>query len=667
MSYNITLTNGSDLISGGLLDNTADSTNSSLTLVGKNYKGYGLFLNQNFVRLMENFANSSAPTAPLPGQLWFNSSQKVLNFNIASSPTVSPIWKSIPGMTLSSSTPTSAFSGEMWYDTVTGQLKLYTGSIWRTIGPIGTLATGNSGAIPDTVIDVHTATTYIVIKFYIDDILVGIWSKEDSIASNVFGFETIKKGLNLHSTLGHTFWGNASVANSLYVNGAVVLGDNILRKDVSGVINGALSLTNDSGLSFGVSSDFVGSVTDGTVTLRNQSNNRDLILSVKSAGVQTSFLKGNAVSGLAEVFNHPSSSSSALSVATKNYVDTLAGSVTGLANFSGHIVPTANLTYTIGNSSNRWSNIFSENILVGNVYAANTFATLSNVSQVYLGADITPTSNTSSNIGSSGMFFNTLHSRNARLIGNLTVSANAATGNLTVTGTGSISSNLAVTGNVNIAATTPSALTVSGGASVGANLTVSGTIFTPTLPPSTSNTAVATTAFVQSVSLPSGSLMMWPASVAPSGWLLCSGAAISRSTYAALFAVIGTTFGAGDGSTTFNLPDYTNRSPVGAGGLYSIGATGGSKDAVVVSHTHTATSTATDSGHTHTYLRDNYEEVGDTWAGSTSTRGADSGTTTATSSGSANVSVTTTINSAGVSGTNANMPPYLVINFIIKI
>ncbi len=69
MPYNITLSDGSELITGGLLDNTTDSANSSLTLVGKNFKGYGLFINQNVVRLMENFANTTAPTAPLPGQL----------------------------------------------------------------------------------------------------------------------------------------------------------------------------------------------------------------------------------------------------------------------------------------------------------------------------------------------------------------------------------------------------------------------------------------------------------------------------------------------------------------------------------------------------------------------------------------------------------------------
>jgi microcystin-dependent protein len=152
-------------------------------------------------------------------------------------------------------------------------------------------------------------------------------------------------------------------------------------------------------------------------------------------------------------------------------------------------------------------------------------------------------------------------------------------------------------------------------------------------------------------SIPTGGLMMWPTSSAPSGWLLCAGAAVSRTTYSALFAVVGTTFGSGDGSTTFNLPDYRDRMPIGAGTTYSANSTGGSKDAVVVSHTHTAT----DSGHTHTSVISS--QTGIVQGGGLS--GVTSGST---GTGTANITVSTT----GVSGTNANLPPYLGIYFIIK-
>ena len=85
---------------------------------------------------------------------------------------------------------------------------------------------------------------------------------------------------------------------------------------------------------------------------------------------------------------------------------------------------------------------------------------------------------------------------------------------------------------------------------------------------------------------PVGSVKMYAGSTAPSKWLFCRGQAISRSTYAKLFDVIGTTYGAGDGSTTFNLPDLRDRMPIGVGNLYALNAKGGSKDAIVPYHLH---------------------------------------------------------------------------------
>ena len=95
-----------------------------------------------------------------------------------------------------------------------------------------------------------------------------------------------------------------------------------------------------------------------------------------------------------------------------------------------------------------------------------------------------------------------------------------------------------------------------------------------------------------------GEVKMWPTGTAPAGHLLCNGAAVSRATYAALFAVVSTTFGVGDGSTTFNLPDFRDRMPIGAGSTYAANAAGGSADSALPSHSHTIN--ITDPGHSHT-------------------------------------------------------------------
>jgi len=201
---------------------------------------------------------------------------------------------------------------------------------------------------------------------------------------------------------------------------------------------------------------------------------------------------------------------------------------------------------------------------------------------------------------------------------------------------------------------------VNGNETVSGNLSVAGTLTVAGLPAGFS---------------PTGSVTMYAAASAPTGWLLCNGAAVSRTTYASLFAVTGTTFGAGDGSTTFNLPNYTNRMPYGT----TIGATGGSADAIVVSHTHTASTSISDPGHTHVVndpghshaMNGTFQSYGQPNISAVLTAISSQNTGTATTGITINgnttgIGASTSINAAGTSGTNANLPPYLGINFIIK-
>ena len=239
-------------------------------------------------------------------------------------------------------------------------------------------------------------------------------------------------------------------------------------------------------------------------------------------------------------------------------------------------------------------------------------------------------------------------------------------GNFTVNGT------LGVTG----------ALTGTTGVFSGAISSVSpaftGTPTAPTASAGTNTTQIATTAFVLANGVPTGGLIMWSTASAPSGFLLCDGSAVSRSTYAALFAIVSTTFGSGDGSTTFNVPNYTNRFPYGT----TLGSTGGSANATLVSHTHTATSTA--SGGSHEHLLYASTSSGAENFGNSSLYAAGRGDfgssffnqnvaptstvadTIRSASANATPTVATTNSTEGSSATNANLPPYLGINFIIK-
>ena len=125
MAYTINLTDGT--IFAVVADGTIN-TDSSQTLVGKNYAGYGEFLDENFVRLLENAANTSAPGAPLTGQLWYDKTNNIIKcYN-------GTIFKSLSGAIASTSTPTSNVSGDLWFDTTNDQLKAYNGSTFITIG-----------------------------------------------------------------------------------------------------------------------------------------------------------------------------------------------------------------------------------------------------------------------------------------------------------------------------------------------------------------------------------------------------------------------------------------------------------------------------------------------------------------------------------------------------
>jgi microcystin-dependent protein len=167
-----------------------------------------------------------------------------------------------------------------------------------------------------------------------------------------------------------------------------------------------------------------------------------------------------------------------------------------------------------------------------------------------------------------------------------------------------------------------------------------------------------------------GTILPWSAASLPSGFLECAGAAVSRSTYSALFAIIGTTYGAGDGSTTFNLPDLQDNTPVGKSGTKALASTGGantvSSTGNVGGSTANATlSTAQLASHDHTLnnFRSNYNSSGGNQASAAQTGPQASFSTTTTGSGqghSHNMSATFSGDATSV------IQPYLTLIYIIK-
>ena len=143
MAYIITKTNGDSLVT---VPDTEKNTDYGVTLVGRNYSGYGVYLNDNFVSLMENFANNTAPGAPLDGQLWFNTATATLSLWNGDA------WRALSVLTNSGSAPgvTGTDVGHMWWDNLNYQLKVWSGQTAYARAATQTITLGNIVSVTST-------------------------------------------------------------------------------------------------------------------------------------------------------------------------------------------------------------------------------------------------------------------------------------------------------------------------------------------------------------------------------------------------------------------------------------------------------------------------------------------------------------------------------------
>ena len=289
MAYTINLTDGT--IFATVADGTIN-TSSSMILVGKNYAGYGEFLDENFIHLLENGANTTAPGAPLTGQLWWDKSTNTMKVYNGTT------FKTISAATASSSTPTSNVTGDLWFDTTDQQLKVYNGTSFILVGPASTQGQGTSGAIVATVTD-SVAVNHVVVQLWVNDSIVGIVSKDPTFTPQVAitGFTTIGPGLQLSSTVtGALFRGTATNAQQL----GNVAASTYLVNNANQTITGTFGVVSDTGLSVGLDSDARISVTTATsaVNIQNQSQDANLNFIVNDGGVTTTAISIRGDTGI---------------------------------------------------------------------------------------------------------------------------------------------------------------------------------------------------------------------------------------------------------------------------------------------------------------------------------------------------------------------------------
>ena len=281
MAYTINKTDGT--VVATITDGTIDNS-TSLTLFGKSYSGFGELLNENLVKLLENSNSTSAPTAPLKGELWFDASTNQIKVYDGTS------FKPTGGAKASSGQPTSPSAGDLWLDTDDDQVYAYTGSAWQLVGPVYTSGQTLSGWKIETL--ASSGGNKVVSSMYAGNTRVAILSKETFTPSaSQSGFAQIKAGITLNSTLSAVFEGSTTQASAIDVSStsntsaSVIAGGNFLRADAADTTTGALTVDTDSGVIIGDSQELTITVSSNDVTVAQTSQDKDLKFTVNDGGV----------------------------------------------------------------------------------------------------------------------------------------------------------------------------------------------------------------------------------------------------------------------------------------------------------------------------------------------------------------------------------------------
>ena len=546
------------------------NTQTSLTFVGKNYPGYAQSIGENFLHLLENFANNSAPDVEkaVVGQLWYDTTISNPQLKVLDG---SKNWVPASGIIKSSIRPSDANIGDLWSDSTNQQLYLYTGTQWLLVGPQFNQAS-STGLKVEEIIDRATNLQKLVMTMFIEDKRVAIFSKEQfTPKSTLAGFEAIKQGITLSSEdfdlsgiNKNKFWGTSEKAESLVIGNNVIAASNFLRSDVVSTTNNTLNVRSSTGLNIGpsletaLSSSIVGTV------IHQKTPGSVIVLKTTESGTN--------------VFND-------VVVVTGDKKVGINKNPSATLDVEGNISSTGilRITDTTNDVSNTGSTSVGSALFSGGVGVAKTLNVGENLNVAGLvtaGSDILPKVTNSLNLGSSIVRFNNVYSRN--IIGD-TITANSFSGQLFGSVSGSASQlassvNFSITGDV----TTNASVSFNGTSGVILNTEISPTfvsnrdsvsnvnendLFLLSRPGSTSFNKVTRSVLLSGIGVvPVGSIMPFAGETLPPGYLLCDGSEQSRTVYARLFTVIGFSYrnqALLQGFQTFALPDLRGRFPLG--------------------------------------------------------------------------------------------------------
>ena len=572
MPYIINFTDNENKSPITVFDNTSN-TDTSLTFPGRNVTGYGQIIGENFLKLLENFANTNEPINPVEGQLWYDTDSGVLqiydsvNWRAASNVQRGPTEPSVEDSNI----------GELWVDTGNQQLRIYTGTRWLLIGPQESTIDGlRYGPAVETISDTNNIDRSILI-LYLADLPVIIVSKDTFTPKiEIAGFDSISAGinittpgddseesefLNLFGGVLPKLLGTATSADSLIVGETVVQSGLFLRSDTVNTTEEAFNIRNNTGLSVGIDGSFnLLSDASNTAKIFNNAIGSSIDLQTNRSGVPTTILRVNDN----KVGINKLAPETTLDIVGDFQITD--GSITVDNNTESTNLNNGSFTTNGGMS-------IAKNLILG---------TTLEVGGTLTSADIIPKSTEIHNLGTETARWNTVNAKKVvadeivgTIQGNITGNAATATNLKSITSfqlKGDVDSQVItfdgqVGSPTKIFNTSLTAAIISDKDEPFPNVSQPNDyVLTLRTEGDTGLYKQTRDAFVGDLGVPVGAIMPFSGRNVPTGYLLCDGSEVEIAKYPQLYDIIGTDYNGTQsliGINTFRVPDLRGRFPLG--------------------------------------------------------------------------------------------------------